>query len=86
VLPASAAWRFPLPFRLARKTANALMEKLIPRVEALKIGPYTAGDDVDFGPLVTAQAMDRVLGFVEQGVEGRRDACRRRPRFHHAGL
>ena len=40
-----------------------------PRVEALKIGPYTAGDDVDFGPLVTAQARERVLGFVEQGVK-----------------
>ena len=49
--------------------ANALMERLIPRVESLKIGPYTAGNDVDFGPLVTAQARDRVLGLVEQGVK-----------------
>ena len=28
-------------------TADRLMEKLIPRVEALKVGPYTAGNDVD---------------------------------------
>ncbi|WP_425087896.1 CoA-acylating methylmalonate-semialdehyde dehydrogenase [Stappia sp.] len=54
---------------VGEEAANALMERLIPRVEALKIGPYTAGDDVDFGPLVTAQARDRVLGFVEQGVK-----------------
>ena len=51
------------------KTADLLIEKLAPRVEALKIGPYTAGNDVDFGPLVTSQARDRVLGLVNSGVE-----------------
>ncbi|MBW3098259.1 CoA-acylating methylmalonate-semialdehyde dehydrogenase [Pseudohoeflea coraliihabitans] len=50
-------------------TADRLVEKLAPRVEALKIGPYTDGNDVDFGPLVTAQARDRVLGLVNSGVE-----------------
>ncbi|WP_417680091.1 CoA-acylating methylmalonate-semialdehyde dehydrogenase [Roseibium sp.] len=50
-------------------TANALMAKLAPRVEALKIGPYTAGDDVDFGPLVTKEALARVKGLVDQGVK-----------------
>ena len=38
-------------------------------VEALKIGPYTGGDDVDFGPLVTEEARDRVLGLVNSGVD-----------------
>ena len=50
-------------------TADALIEKLVPRVEALKVGPYTAGDDVDYGPLVTREARDRVLGLVDSGVE-----------------
>ncbi|WP_346898292.1 CoA-acylating methylmalonate-semialdehyde dehydrogenase [uncultured Roseibium sp.] len=50
-------------------TADALMAKLAPRVEALKIGPYTAGDDVDFGPLVTKEALARVKGLVDQGVK-----------------
>ncbi|WP_112322640.1 CoA-acylating methylmalonate-semialdehyde dehydrogenase [Oceanibium sediminis] len=50
-------------------TADALIEKLIPRVESLKIGPYTAGNDVDFGPLVTADAKRKVLGLVDSGVE-----------------
>ena len=50
-------------------TANALMEKLAPRVEALKIGPYTAGNDVDFGPLVTKEALGRVKSLVDQGVK-----------------
>ena len=51
------------------ETADRLVQKLAPKVEALKIGPYTGGDDVDFGPLVTKQARDRVLGLVNSGVE-----------------
>ena len=50
-------------------TADRLIEKLGPRVESLKIGPYTDGDDVDFGPLVTADAEKRVRGYIEKGVE-----------------
>lgn len=49
-------------------TADALIEKLIPRIEKLKVGPYTAGPDVDYGPLVTAEAKRRVLGLVEKGI------------------
>ena len=51
------------------KTADALIEKLVPRIEKLKIAPYTGGNDVDYGPLVTAEAKQRVLGLVESGVE-----------------
>ncbi|WP_343082151.1 CoA-acylating methylmalonate-semialdehyde dehydrogenase [Ostreiculturibacter nitratireducens] len=51
------------------KTADALIERLVPRIEKLKVGPYTAGDDVDYGPLVTAQAMERVKGLITSGVE-----------------
>ena len=39
----------------------ALVEKLIPRVEALKVGLST-GREADYGPLVTKQALDRVKG------------------------
>jgi malonate-semialdehyde dehydrogenase (acetylating)/methylmalonate-semialdehyde dehydrogenase len=49
-------------------TADRLIEKLVPRIEKLKVGPYTAGADVDYGPLVTAAAKARVLGLVESGV------------------
>lgn len=51
------------------ETADRLIEKLAPRVESLKIGPYTAGDDVDFGPVVTAAAKEKILGLVDSGVE-----------------
>jgi malonate-semialdehyde dehydrogenase (acetylating)/methylmalonate-semialdehyde dehydrogenase len=50
------------------ETADRLIEKLVPRIEKLKVGPYTAGDDVDYGPLVTGQARSRVLGLVESGI------------------
>ncbi len=54
---------------VGEKTADALVAKLLPRIEKLKVGPYTAGDDVDFGPLVTRAAQDRVKGLIGSGVE-----------------
>ncbi len=48
--------------------ADALVERLVPKIEALKIGPYS-DSDADMGPLVTAQARDRVLGYIDKGVE-----------------
>ncbi|MEM9331045.1 MAG: CoA-acylating methylmalonate-semialdehyde dehydrogenase [Pseudomonadota bacterium] len=49
-------------------TADRLMDKLVPKVESLKIAPYTAGDDADFGPLVTKDAYNRVKGYIDAGV------------------
>lgn len=54
---------------VGEKTADALIERLAPKVEQLKVGPYTADEDVDFGPLVTSDARDRVLGLVNSGIE-----------------
>jgi malonate-semialdehyde dehydrogenase (acetylating)/methylmalonate-semialdehyde dehydrogenase len=54
---------------VGEKTADKLIEKLIPRIEKLKVGPYTAGDDVDFGPVITAQARDRINGLIGSGVD-----------------
>ncbi len=51
------------------ETADRLIEKLVPRIEKLKVGPYSAGDDVDYGPLVTGQAKERVLGLVQSGID-----------------
>ena len=51
------------------KTADALIERLVPRIEKLKVGPYTAGADVDYGPLITKQAMERVKGLITSGVD-----------------
>ncbi len=54
---------------VGEKTADALIEKLVPRVESLKIGPYTGGNDIDFGPVITREAQKRILGLVDSGVE-----------------
>ena len=53
---------------VGEKTADQLIEKLIPRVESLKIGPST-DPGADFGPLVTKEAVTRVRGYVDQGVK-----------------
>ena len=50
-------------------TADALIERLIPRIEKLKVGPFTAGNDVDYGPVVTAAAREKILGLVETGIK-----------------
>ncbi len=53
---------------VGEETANTLMSKLVPRVEALKIGPST-DPTADYGPLVTAEAVERVRGYVELGIQ-----------------
>ena len=47
--------------------ADALRERLIPRVRSLKIGP---GSDraTEMGPLITQAHRERVLGYVDAGV------------------
>jgi malonate-semialdehyde dehydrogenase (acetylating)/methylmalonate-semialdehyde dehydrogenase len=51
------------------ETADRLIAALVPRIEKLKVGPYTSGNDVDYGPVVTAAAKANILGLVESGVE-----------------
>ena len=53
---------------VGRDTADRLMGKLIPRVEALKIGP-SHDSSADYGPLVTGQALQRVRDYIETGVQ-----------------
>ncbi len=52
---------------IGKETADRLVDKLISKVERLKIGPYTS-ENIDFGPLVTREAKQRVLGLIEKGV------------------
>ena len=44
---------------VGQNTADALMKKLVPRVESLKIGPSTDAN-ADYGPLVTREAVEKV--------------------------
>jgi malonate-semialdehyde dehydrogenase (acetylating)/methylmalonate-semialdehyde dehydrogenase len=54
---------------VGEETADRLIHKLVPRIEKLKVGPYTAGRDVDYGPVVTKAAKDNILKLVESGVQ-----------------
>jgi malonate-semialdehyde dehydrogenase (acetylating) / methylmalonate-semialdehyde dehydrogenase len=53
---------------VGKKTADTLVEKLIPRVESLKIGPSTSAD-ADLGPMVTKQQLEKVKNYVEIGIK-----------------
>jgi len=53
---------------VGKETADKLVEKLIPRVESLKIGPYTSDTEMDLGPVVTREAKNRILGLIDSGV------------------
>jgi len=53
---------------VGQKAADLLVEKLMPRVESLKIGPSTSAD-ADMGPLVTAAHLKKVKDYVALGIE-----------------
>jgi malonate-semialdehyde dehydrogenase (acetylating)/methylmalonate-semialdehyde dehydrogenase len=49
------------------RLADALVERLKPRVESLKVAPPT-DPDAAYGPLVTAEHRGKVLSYIELGV------------------
>ncbi len=49
------------------KAGDHLVERLLPRVRSLKVGPGTDPDS-EMGPLVTRQHLDKVRGYVDLGV------------------
>ena len=53
---------------VGERTADALIERLVPRVRALKVG-HSTDPDADYGPLVTREAVERVEGYIELGVQ-----------------
>src|SRR5690606_23015573 len=53
---------------VGEETANRLIETLAPRVAGLKIGPAT-DPDAEMGPLVTREHMQKVLSYIDQGIE-----------------
>ncbi len=52
---------------VGQKTADALVAKLKPRVESLRVGIPT-DPDADYGPLVTAAHREKVKSYIDQGV------------------
>ncbi len=51
---------------VGEETADALIERLEPKVRGLKIGPGT-DPDAEMGPLVTGQHLAKVKGYIDAG-------------------
>jgi malonate-semialdehyde dehydrogenase (acetylating)/methylmalonate-semialdehyde dehydrogenase len=49
------------------RAADALIAKLAPQIQALKVGPGTS-PALDMGPLVTRAHLDKVSGYIADGV------------------
>ena len=50
------------------ETASRLVAALKPRIENLKVGPYT-DESADFGPVITGAARDRITALVDRGIK-----------------
>jgi malonate-semialdehyde dehydrogenase (acetylating)/methylmalonate-semialdehyde dehydrogenase len=53
---------------VGKKTADILVEKLIPRVESLKVAPST-DPQADYGPMVTKAHLEKVKSYVDLGIK-----------------
>jgi len=53
---------------VGQKTADVLINKLVPRVESLKVG-VSSDPQADFGPLVTRAHLEKVKNYVDLGVK-----------------
>ena len=50
------------------QVADALVSKLVPQIKTLKIGAGTKSG-LDMGPLITGTHLDKVTGYIEDGVQ-----------------
>ncbi|MGX6448273.1 aminobutyraldehyde dehydrogenase [Patulibacter sp. S7RM1-6] len=48
---------------------DRLVAKLVPAMEALRVGEPASSDDVELGPVISAAQRERVLGFVARARE-----------------
>ena len=46
--------------------ADALVQRLVPKIKDLKIGPAT-DTSLEMGPLVTAQHLEKVTSYIDAG-------------------
>src|SRR2546423_6946515 len=53
---------------VGQKAADLLVEKLIPRVESLKVGP-SSDPQADYGPMVTRAHLDKVRSYIDLGIK-----------------
>lgn len=49
-------------------TADDLIKRMTPKVQALKVAPYT-DPEAEMGPVVTHDAKERIEGYIQSGVD-----------------
>jgi len=52
---------------VGEQTADRLVEALAPKIRTMMVGPATDPDS-EMGPVVTAEAKQRIVGLIDQGV------------------
>jgi malonate-semialdehyde dehydrogenase (acetylating)/methylmalonate-semialdehyde dehydrogenase len=52
---------------VGERTADQLVEALAPKIRMMKVGPATDSDS-EMGPVITAEARQRIAGLIGQGV------------------
>ena len=67
-----------------RSVKDAFLDRLVARTRKIRLGD-PLNEDTQLGPLVSAAQRDKVLGYIESGKVGRREARRRRRRAEDAG-
>jgi malonate-semialdehyde dehydrogenase (acetylating)/methylmalonate-semialdehyde dehydrogenase len=58
----------PVVVPVGDRTADALREKLVPAIEALRVGVSTDAE-AHYGPVVTAEHRARIEGWIQRGVD-----------------
>jgi malonate-semialdehyde dehydrogenase (acetylating)/methylmalonate-semialdehyde dehydrogenase len=58
----------PVVVPVGERTADALREKLVPAIEALRVGVSTDAE-AHYGPVVTAEHRARIEGWIQRGVD-----------------
>ena len=53
---------------VGEETGDELIERLAPRVSALKVAPYTDPES-EMGPIVSREALDKIMGYVDTGIK-----------------
>jgi len=53
---------------VGKETADRLVEKLAPKVSAIKVGPWN-DPEAEMGPLITRQHLEKVSGYIDAGVK-----------------
>jgi malonate-semialdehyde dehydrogenase (acetylating) / methylmalonate-semialdehyde dehydrogenase len=58
----------PVAVPVGKKTADELIERLLPEIDRMKVGISTDAD-AQYGPVVTAAHRDKIKGYIQMGID-----------------